>query len=207
MAPVLAAEEVKTETGTVQLSAAAAHSYQPGLSNRVVSAEFYPDDAQIDNRALMKMLQLAAQDLGVEVQSGVCAEGFVQRRGQIVELRTSVGPQTADHYILATGAWSGELLPIPATPCKGQMLSVRVPAGYGQVQPLQRVLYGEKVYIVPRRDGRIVIGATVEDVGFAPHNTPAGVAQLLNAAVELYPVLKTFPIEEWLVGFSACNAR
>ncbi|KPQ37629.1 MAG: thiazole synthase ThiG [Phormidesmis priestleyi Ana] len=201
LAPVLAAEEVKTETGTVQLSAAAAHSYQPGLSNRVVSAEFYPDDAQIDNRALMKMLQLAAQDLGVEVQSGVCAEGFVQRRGQIVELRTSVGPQTADHYILATGAWSGELLPIPATPCKGQMLSVRVPAGYGQVQPLQRVLYGEKVYIVPRRDGRIVIGATVEDVGFAPHNTPAGVAQLLNAAVELYPVLKTFPIEECWWGF------
>ncbi|MEM9090148.1 MAG: FAD-dependent oxidoreductase, partial [Cyanobacteria bacterium P01_F01_bin.53] len=129
------------------------------------------------------------------------AEGFIQRQGSVIGLRTSAGEKQASHYILATGAWSAELLPIPVTPRKGQMLSLRVPPGYGQTQPLQRVLFGEKVYIVPRRDGRIVIGATVEDVGFTPHNTPAGIAQILNAAIELYPTLQNFVMEECWWGF------
>ncbi|MGB3295496.1 MAG: glycine oxidase ThiO [Phormidesmis sp.] len=183
------------------LSAVAAHSYQPGLSPNVVGAHFYPEDAQVDNRALMKALSAAVQDLGVDLQTGVSAEGFIQQRQKVIGLRTSAGERQADHYVLATGAWSGDLLPIPVTPCKGQMLSVRVPASYGHSQPLRRVLYGQKVYIVPRRSGQIILGATVETVGFAPHNTPAGIAQLLNAAIELYPELQDFPIEECWWGF------
>ena len=119
----------------------------------------------------------------------------------MTQLRTSAGDKQAAHYVLAAGAWSGELLPVPVVPRKGQMLAVRVPSGYEKKQPLSRVLYGEKVYIVPRRDGRIVVGATVEDVGFTPHNTPAGIAQILNAAIALYPPLQTFPIEEQWWGF------
>ncbi len=183
------------------LSATALHSYQTGLSPEVTGGYFYPEDAQVDNRALMQVLRSAARDLGVDIQTGVTVEGFVQRQQRVVGLRTSAGEKQAAHYILATGAWSGEHLPIPVTPRKGQMLSVRVPPGYGQTQPLQRVLYGEKIYIVPRRDGRIVLGATVEEVGFTPRNTPAGVAQLLNAAIALYPELKNFPIEECWWGF------
>ncbi|MEM6452485.1 MAG: glycine oxidase ThiO [Cyanobacteria bacterium P01_D01_bin.105] len=176
-------------------------SYQPGLSGQVMGAYLYAEDAQVDSRALLKALKLAVQDVGIQVQTGVSVEGFVQRQGQITSLRTTAGEKQAAHYVLATGAWSGELMPVPVSPRKGQMLSVRVPVGYGQTQPLRRVLYGEKIYIVPRRDGRIVIGATVEDVGFAPHNTPVEMAGLLNAAVELYPELSHFPIEEYWWGF------
>ena len=183
------------------LSATALHSYQTGLSPEVTGGYFYPEDAQVDNRALMQVLRSAAGDLGVDIQAGVTVEGFVQRQQRIVGLRTSAGEKQAAHYILATGAWSGELLPIPVTPRKGQMLSVRVPPGYGQTQPLRRVLYGENIYIVPRRDGRIILGATVEDVGFTPRNTAAGIAQLLNEAIALYPELKNFPIEECWWGF------
>ncbi len=186
---------------SIKLSADAAHSYQTGLSSQVTGAYFYPDDGQVDNRALMKALRSAVQDLGVEIEEGVSVEGVMQRQQQVMGLRTSAGVKQAEHYVIATGAWSGELLPIPVVPRKGQMLAVRVPPGYGQVQPLRRVLFGEQVYIVPRRDGRIVIGATVEDVGFTPHNTPAGVAELLNAAIALYPELKNFPIEECWWGF------
>ncbi len=183
------------------LSAQAIHSYQPGLGAGVVGGYFYPEDAQVDNRALMKALQLAVQESDIDLQIGVSVEGFAQQQGKVTHLRTSAGDRQAAHYILATGAWSGELLPVPVLPRKGQMLSVRVPAGYGQRQPLRRVLFGEKIYIVPRQEGRIVMGATVEDVGFMPHNTPAGIARLLNAAIALYPPLQNFPIEEQWWGF------
>jgi thiazole synthase len=196
-------EQLPTEqpSSSVKLNAAATHHHQSGLGSGVTGAYFYPEDGQIDNRALMKALRSAVQDLGVTIEEGVSVEGVIQRQRQVIGLRTSVGVKQAEHYLIATGAWSGELLPIPVVPRKGQLISVRVPPGYGQTQPLRRVLYGEKVYIVPRRDGRIVIGATVEDAGFAAHNTPAGVATLLNAAIELYPELKDFPIEECWWGF------
>ena len=200
LAPQLAAD--RSDSGSEpSLSAAAAHSYQPGLSPAITGAHFYPEDAQIDNRALMKALSAAVQDLGGDIQTGVNAEGFIQQQQKIIGLRTSAGEKRADHYVLAAGAWSQDLLPIPVIPRKGQMLSVRVPVGYGHGQPLRLVLYGEKVYIVPRQNGQIILGATVESVGFAPHNTPAGIAQLLNAAIELYPELQTFPMEECWWGF------
>ncbi len=189
------------QPSVINLSAEATHSYQSGLSSRITGACFYPEDAQVDNRALMKALRSAVQDLGVGIEEGVRVEGIMQRQQRVMGLRTSAGVKRAEHYVIATGAWSGELLPIPVVPQKGQLVAVRVPLGYGQVQPLRRVLYGEKVYIVPRRDGRIVLGATVEDVGFLAHNTPAGIVSLLNAAIELYPELQNFPIEECWWGF------
>jgi thiazole synthase len=83
------------------------------------------------------------------------------------------------------------------------MLSVRVPdhAVIANNLPLQTVLFGHEVYIVPRQDGRIVIGATSEDVGFTPHNTPMGLQVLLTAAIRLFPELKHYPIEETWWGF------
>ena len=205
LAPQLKPEEtLKREEQAVDslpLSATAIHSYQPALSPNVIGGAFYPEDAQVDNRLLMLALHSAALDSGVDIQAGVSVEGFIQKEGRIVALRTSAGERTASHYVLAAGAWSGELLPIPVEPRKGQMISLRVPAGYPQRQPLRRVLYGEQVYIVPRRDGRIVLGATVEAAGFASHNTPKGVAHLLKAAMNLYPALAEFPIEECWWGF------
>ena len=183
------------------LSASAIHSYQTGLSPEVIGGDFYPEDAQVDNRAVMQALQSSVEAAGIDLQTGVSVEGFVQSKGSISCVKTSAGDRQAEHYILATGAWSQSLLPIPVLPRKGQMLSVRVPPGYMHAQPLQRVLFGRQIYIVPRQNGRIVIGATVEDVGFTPHNTPAGMAQILNAAIALYPPLKNFPIEEQWWGF------
>ncbi|MEM9091431.1 MAG: FAD-dependent oxidoreductase, partial [Cyanobacteria bacterium P01_F01_bin.53] len=107
------------------LSAAATHSYQSGLSPNIIGAHFYPEDAQIDNRALMKALKSAVCDAGIDIQAGIAVEGFIQRQREIIGLRTSAGERQANHYILATGAWSAELLPIPVTPRKGQMLSLR----------------------------------------------------------------------------------
>lgn len=181
------------------LSQEAIHSYQPHLNPEVVGGYWYPDEGQVDNRALLKTLRVAAQELGVKIQEGVCVEAFLQHNHHITGVLTTNGQQRAGHYVLAAGAWSSELLPIPVNPRKGQMAALLTPPDSSD--RLNRVLFGERIYIVPRRNGRIVLGATNEDVGFTPHNTPAGVAQLMNEAIRLYPPLANFPLQECWWGY------
>ena len=183
---------------SVWLDRATIHQSQPGLGSDVMGGWWFPEDAQVDNRLLAKALWVAVQELGVEIQAGVTVEKIVQNDDRVTHLQTSAGNWQADHYILATGAWSQTLLPIPITPRKGQMLSVQM---LPESMPLQTVLYGSDSYIVPRQDGRIIIGATSEDVEFTPGNTPLGVQQLLSAAIQLYPTLQNYPIQEFWWGF------
>ncbi|KAM3093408.1 glycine oxidase ThiO [Phormidesmis sp. 146-12] len=176
------------------------HQHQSGLSAEVVGGWWFPEDGQVDNRSLANALWVAVQELGVEIKTGVTVEKLVCEGDRVTHLQTSQGGWQAKHYILATGAWSQDLLSIPVSPKKGQMLSVQVP-DLKDGLPLQTVLYGSEVYIVPRHDGRIVIGATSEDVGFMSGNTPLGIQTLLSAAIRLYPQLQDFPIQEFWWGF------
>ncbi|MEM1251471.1 MAG: glycine oxidase ThiO [Cyanobacteria bacterium P01_H01_bin.21] len=188
-----------TSASSDALNQATIHRYQPHLNPQVVGGHWYPEEGQVDPRALLKALRVAAQELGVTIQEGVSADAFIQHNRHITGLLTTNGQQQAGHYVLAAGAWSSELLPVPVTPRKGQMASLVTPSD--SPFRLHRVLYGDHIYIVPRKDGRIVLGATNEDVGFIPHNTPAGVAQLLNEAVRLYPPLADFPLQECWWGY------
>lgn len=200
----------------IWLDRQAIHTAQPGLNLEVIGGWWFPEEGQVDSRALIQTLRQAAQSLGVQIQEGVGVTTIQQQNGRIVTLRTTAGDWQAEHYILATGAWSQDLLPIPVQPRKGQMLSVRVPQTMaGRVATemavpglmtvpglmLHRILYGEQSYIVPRQDGRIVIGATSEDVGFTPDNTPRGIQTLLNKALCLYPALSDLPIQDCWWGF------
>ncbi len=175
--------------------------YQPSLSSAIAGGYWYPADGQVDNRALMRSLLVASQSLGVKFQDGVEITEICQSQERVTHLETNLGKMFAQHYILATGAWSQQLLPIPVIPRKGQMLSIVVPAAQLDNLPLQQVLFGEEIYIVPRQDGRIILGATSEDVGFAPHNTVAGIDRLLTNAVRLFPPLQDFTIQEFWWGF------
>jgi thiazole synthase len=186
------------------LDCASIHQHQPGLSSEVVGGWWYPEDGQVENRALALSLRSAGQLLGINLQEGVAATEIETDRGQVVRVRSSHGDHQAGHYILATGAWSEALLPIPVHPKKGQMLAVQTPAREPLL--LQTVLYGSEIYIVPRRDGRIVIGATSEDVGFTPENTPAGVQSLLARAMRLFPRLQNLPLQELWWGFRPSTA-
>ncbi len=180
------------------LDRATIHQRQPGLGADVAGGWWFPDDAQVDNRLLAKALWVAVQELGVNLQTGVTVEEIVQNGDRVTHLQTSAGILQAHHYVLATGAWSQSLLPIPVTPKKGQMLSVQVPA---DAMPLKTVLFGADSYLVPRQDGRIIVGATSEEVGFTPGNTPLGIQKLLSAAIRLYPALQNYPIQELWWGF------
>ena len=138
--------------------------------------------------------------LGITLKEGLTVEAIAQEGTRIRGVQTQAGQFSADHYVLAAGSWSSQLLPLPLKPIKGQMVSVRAPQVNGEL-PLRRVLYGPNTYIIPRGHGQIVIGATSEDVGFVPGTTPAGVRSLLNRAIRLYPALQDYPIEEIWSGF------
>ncbi len=161
------------------------------LSEEVIGGYWFDTDGQVDNRALYKSLQAAADVAGVQVKTGVKVTAQ-----NLQDLSQGVGGWKADRYILATGAWSQELLPVPIVPRKGQLIALQVSPG--ESLPLNTVLFGTEIYIVPRRDGRIVIGATSEDVGFAAGNTAEGVQGLLDRAIRLCPILAKYPVvEEW----------
>lgn len=177
------------------------HQIQPNLSDTVQGGWWFPQDAQVDNRQLYQALQAAVVAKGIQIQIATVTE-FCRSGDRITGLRTSLGDLQAQHYVLATGAWSQAILPIPVKPRKGQLLSVRMPTGSKlEDLPIKTVLFGAEIYLVPRRDGRLVIGATSEDVGFLPGNTPSGTLQLLQGATRLVPEIAQWPIEEFWMGY------
>ena len=203
LAPVYSEPESIPETNdnAVWLDKQAIQLYQPGLGERVVGGWWYPEDGQVDNRCLMRSLLQAAQTLGVEIKEGVSVKAIQQKQGRVNGIFTDLGQLAAEQYVLAAGSWSSQLLPLPVRPVKGQMLSLRMPQKLHQPFPLQRVLYGDNIYLVPRQDGRLVIGATVEEVEWTPFNTPRGMQSLLDKATELYPAVADWQIEEFWWGF------
>ena len=166
----------------------------------MVGGWWYPEDGQVDNRALIKVLRTAAEFEGIIFKDGVTVEAISQQQGKVIGVQTNMGLFRADHYLLTAGAWVNQLLPLPVRPRKGQMLSLRVPDCVNEL-PLTRVLFGEDIYIVPRRNRSIIIGATSEDVGFTAYNTPVGIQSLLQSAIRLYPQLENYPLQELWWGF------
>ena len=92
------------------------------------------------------------------------------------------------------------LLPVPITPHKGQSFSLRMPSGKNDEPILSRVLFAQDTYIVPKADGRIVIGATVEPGSFDPNLTPNGLMHCMANAIQLVPGLGDLPLEETWAG-------
>jgi thiazole synthase len=194
LAPVY---EKNQHTRGVWLDKEAISYYQTGLGENVIGGYWYPEDGQVDNRALIKALLQAVQILGIDLREGVAVEAIQQRQGKVICLRTNQGELIADQYIIATGAWASQLLPLPIRPIKGQMLALKMPPD----KRLHRVLFGPSTYLVPRQDGRLIIGATSEEVGFTADNTPQGLKTLIDRAIRLYPALEHFPIEELWWGY------
>ena len=191
----------RVKEGAVWLDRQSIRFYQSGLGQDVVGGWWYPEDGQVDNRCLMECLIEATKKLGIEIEEGVTVRAIQQRKGKVTSIFTSVGELEAKKYVLATGSWSSQLLPIPTRPVKGQMLCLQMPREENQPYPLQKVLYGDNIYLVPRQDGRLIIGATVEEVGWTPHNTPQGMQNLLQKAMQLYPEVANWQIKDFWWGF------
>ena len=164
----------------------------------------FQQDGQIDNRRrLMRALERACSLHGVKFQEGSEVKDLIIESNKIIgaKVLNATGELKEIHCekaILCSGAWSNKVLKnIPVFPVKGQMLSIQGPANF-----LKRVLFGPNTYLVPRDDGLIVVGATVEkDANFLKGNTPHGINQLQEGIESLLPEASGWPQMEHWWGF------
>lgn len=227
LAPAFAGDAVAT--WSPQPRSGAAHwlddvqvrELEPRLHPNVIGGWWFPEDASVDARRLTCSLRAACVGAGVQLNFGD------EYEVKSLEMGSSTPPSSGGgggedggasdggagcvgvhcaggrvyaprSVVVANGSWMRHLLPLPVTPHKGQMFSLRVPPG--SPPPLSRVLYAQDTYIVPKADGRIIVGATVEPGRYDGDVTPEGLMHCLSEAVRLVPSLAGLPIEESWAG-------
>jgi glycine oxidase len=204
----LATDSVAARFDVDLLTPAAARELEPGLSSEITAALLVHRDHRVNNRLLAQALLASAVGSGVKFRTANPVTSLLTRPGHVTGVRLASGEQVdAANVVLAAGAWSGHIdgLPraVPIRPVKGQMFAVdsRARAGEPPVLQLRRVIHAPQCYIIPRDDGRILVGATVEDVGFRKGATPRGIAFLMTAAARVLPDLADLPLVETWAGF------
>ena len=159
------------EHGCVWLDGAAARAAAPGLSDACPGAIFSPHEGHVRSPLLARAYARAAQQRGARLETG--------------SMLSDLAAQDAGAIVLCAGCWTPVLAPgLPIEPVRGQIVSLDAPD-----PPFAPIVWGGSTYLVPKRDGSLVIGATEEHVGFDCRTTAAGVAGLLESAAALVPGL------------------
>jgi glycine oxidase len=205
----LAAGPQAARFGARLIDGDAARRLEPALSDQVSGALLVERDHRVNNRLLAQALLASATTARVTFRTANPVATLVTKGGAVTGVRLASGELIeARHAVLAAGAWSGQLdgLPraVPVRPIKGQMFAVDA-RGRAHDRPrdafVERVLFGEACYIIPRDDGRLLVGATVEDIGFRKGATPRGIAALMHASSALVPAIADLPLVETWAGF------
>jgi glycine oxidase len=181
------------------LSAEDARELEPALSEELEAGVLRPDEASVDNRALTQAVLEAARRSGVQMFSSSKVDALWREGGRCQGLQLTQEKIAAQWTIIAAGCFSAEIAGAaalaPVRPAKGQMVALR-----SDELRIERVLWSEKIYLVPRNDGRILAGATVEHAGFDKSLTAGGLEKILSAAIELAPGLAAARVEETWAG-------
>jgi glycine oxidase len=186
------------------LSTAEVRRREPHLTPTISGAIFSPQDHQVDNRAVAAALRVAALKAGVTLHENTEVERVVISDNRVTGIGIAGEIFPADIVVLAAGAWSRGIAGLPTAalppvrPVKGQMLALRMDP---QAPLLSHVVWAPGAYLVPRKDGRLLIGATVEEKGFDPNLTAGGQLALLEATWRALPAIEELPIHEMWVGF------
>lgn len=179
------------------LSAKETRKAEPFVSPDVFESLFFPNDWQVENRKLLKALRKYAELNGIEIFEQTEVTKLITTSGKIEGVETTANEKHfADIVILATGAWTslikGEGLVLPfVKPIRGQMISFHTAK-----RLFTRVIYSPRGYIVPRRLGKIIAGATVEDVGFENQTTASGIEFIRVNSSEISPSLSGLLVDE-----------
>ena len=181
------------------LSAEDARELEPALSPELEAAVLRPDEASVDTRALTQAVLDAARKSGAEIFPHREVRGVWREKQRCAGLLLENEKVSANWTIIAAGSFSASIAGVdayaPVRPAKGQMASLRA-----ERLKIERVLWSDKIYLVPRNDGRILAGATVEYVGFDRKVTAGALATVLNGAIELAPDLAHARVEETWAG-------
>jgi len=162
------------------------------LSEEVLCLINYVEEGWVDAEMLMDGLLFAMNRLGVEIRIDEIVK-VEKSKDEITLLKGLKGNYTADFYLFALGAWTGELFDLPVYPIKGQALKLKG-------ERLPRVHYSSISYLIPR-DSYLYVGATSEDVGFLSGNTLEGIKRLSEGAIRVCPSLSKAKVFGMLYGY------
>jgi glycine oxidase len=182
------------------LDRAATLTAEPWLGAGVLGALLKHTEGHLDNRRLGRALVAACESRGVRVEQSFTIEVECDSR-RVLGVRSDRGFNGARAVVNACGAWAAQIRGVPPScvppmaPVKGQMIALNVPAGF-----VRRATWVPGAYLVPRNDGRLLIGATVEASGFDERVTAAGIHELLHAALNAAPSLSSFTMTESWAG-------
>ncbi len=190
------------------LSGREARDIETTLSPRVTAALHCKTDHQVDNRLMVKALQRAYQACGGILHENSPIEQIVIKNGTAIGVQTADSFQAADVLILAAGCWSAGIDGLPNTlippvrPVKGQMLALQMESGITIKNVIRtvRARYPMSVYLVPKTNGRLIVGATSEEMGFDTRLTAGGIFELLRGAGEAVPGVYELPLLETWAG-------
>jgi len=167
-----------------------ARELEPMLSDRIVAAVYSPQEGHVNNRTLLDALVTACRLQGVRLLPGCVVSRLNTAGGRVTGAETTAGSLAADLTVICSGAWSGLMLEmlgvsVPIRPVRGQVAAVSS-AGI----PLRRVVFGSAGYLTPKKDGRIVLGATEDESGFQREVTLAGLTSVLQSVMPYVPALE-----------------
>jgi glycine oxidase len=163
---------------------------EPQVSTAVRAGLFFPNDRQVENRKLVAALKRFAELNRIEILERTEVQGLITTSQGVTGVETNAGPLFASTTVLATGAWTpfikfrGSGLPISVKPMRGQMVCFRP-----SEKLFRHVVYSPRSYVVPRVDGRLLAGSTVEDVGFDKRNTLEGTTGIIKESRTIAPAL------------------
>lgn len=173
------------ELPTEPLTGRDCRSLVPLLAPRVRGGMLAAGDHQVDPRRLSRALLRAAGRAGVSLQR--------QKVERLADL-------DAGQVVLAAGCWAGQLAELPVRPVKGQVLRLRTPGPPGFGFTIRALAGARPVYLVPRGDGEVVVGATMEEQGYDVSVTAGGVHELLRAAIDVLPEVAEYQLAETCAG-------
>ena len=174
---------------------------EPFISPEVRESLFFQNDWQVENRKLLFALRKYAEINGTQIREEIEIQEILIEGENVIGAASNNEKFLANTTILTTGAWTsliklGEMsVPVKVKPIRGQMISFHPPE-----KMFRRVIYSPRGYIVPRADGRILAGATVEDVGFDKSTTEEGTSFLRFVASEIAPFLANSEISDCWAG-------
>lgn len=186
---------------TVWLSGTLAREREPGLRPNVSGAIWCEQDHQVDARLVAKALAKAFVKAGGVLFESTKVVSLERTGGKVTGVATETETYSAATVVLAAGAWSPELvqgLELPVRPLKGQSIALRMDP---RMPALSHIVWTEQIHMAPKGDGRLIVGATVEERGFDKANTAGGLFALLEAARRVLPAMEELAIDEIWTGF------
>lgn len=171
------------------LDAAACHELEPRLSDRVTAGHFSPAEGAVSNQLLTLALERAAIAHGADIRQRTPVTGFSTRAGRVVAVRSRDATFECDAVVIAAGTRSPQIARklrelLPVRPIRGQMIALG-----GMSTPIRHIVGGADGYLIPRANGIVFAGATVEDVGFRHRTTKSGLRAMRAMAIGLVPQL------------------